>query len=119
MYLTYFLCVDYCCFKTTSSRPIVCLEAAATTELSSIAIGMVLYFPLIRKLEPRQGNIEISDGVFYEFIMQFLFFHLNSSSFSVMQWLKELKSIPWQSSLFFSLDNFENPATGLFILNRL
>ena len=26
------------------------LEAAATTELSSIAIGMVLYFPLIRKL---------------------------------------------------------------------
>ena len=26
------------------------LEAAATTELSSIAIGMLLYFPLIKKL---------------------------------------------------------------------
>jgi hypothetical protein len=48
--------------------------AAATTELSSIAIGMVLYFPLIRKLELRQEDIEISDGVFYEFIMQFCIF---------------------------------------------
>jgi hypothetical protein len=75
VYLSYFLCVDYCRFKTTSSRPIVCrLRAAATTELSSIAIGIVLYFPLIRKLEYAKRNIEISDGIFYEFIMQFLFF---------------------------------------------
>jgi hypothetical protein len=69
VYLTYFLRVDYCCFKTTSSRPEFCGFTAATTELSSIAIGMVLYFPLIRKLEPRQGNVEISDGVFYKFIV--------------------------------------------------
>jgi hypothetical protein len=51
------------------------LEAAATTELSSIAIGIVLYFPLIRKLEATK-NIEISDGIFYEFIMQFLYFFI-------------------------------------------
>jgi hypothetical protein len=75
MYLAYFLCVDYCRFKTTSSRPIVCrLRSGGNNGASSIAIGIVLYFPLIRKLEPRQGNIEISDGIFYEFIMQFLYF---------------------------------------------
>jgi hypothetical protein len=30
-----------------------------------------------------------------------------------------LKSIPCNPVYFSSLDNFENPATGLFILNRL
>jgi uncharacterized membrane protein len=72
MYLSYFLCVDY--FKTTSSRPIVCRLRSGNNGVSSIAIGIVLYFPLIRKLELRQENIEISDGIFYEFIMQFLYF---------------------------------------------
>jgi hypothetical protein len=50
MYLAYFLCVDYCRFKTTS-RPIADLEGG--NNGASIAIGIVL-FPLIRKLELRQ-----------------------------------------------------------------
>jgi hypothetical protein len=50
-----FFCVDYCRFKTTSSRPIVCrLRSGGNNGVSSIAIGIVLYFPLIRKLELRQ-----------------------------------------------------------------
>jgi hypothetical protein len=44
-------------------------DAAATTELSSIAIGMVLYFPFIRKLELLKRNIEVCYGVLDEFIV--------------------------------------------------
>jgi hypothetical protein len=42
---------------------------AATTELSSIAIGIVLYFPFMRKLDDTKWNIEVSNGVFDEFIV--------------------------------------------------